>query len=405
MSYFTPFFDGTGLHIPSYLEIRDNLIEVYKNIYGQDVYLEEDSADYQWISIVALRIHDALNSVQLSYNNRAPQTAIGSGLDQIVKMNGLTRKPATYSMCDVVLTGTIGAKIYNGIVSDVSGNRWSLPAEVELIETGSPAIGQATVTAICQTIGNINALPNDIKNIVTPTFGWTSVNNLLSATVGDPVETDVELRQRQSIGTTLPAIDMISSLSAAIAAVSGVKRYRVQENDTDEDDVWGNPPHSVTCVVEGGTIAAVSDAIWFNKGIGCLAYGGVSAPIVVPKVSEYSGTTTQISFQRPEEVPIYATIFIDDLTVNGLTVTVIEEIRTKLMDYLNSLQIGQMLTISALYGVALSVIDDLAKPTFSITNITAGIAASPQGEDDLNFTFNQVTKGIASNIEIIINED
>ena len=402
MTYFAPYFDNSGLNIPTYIDIRDELIAQYKSIYGQDCYLEEDSADYQWISIVALRMHDALNSVQLSYNNRAPQTAVGSGLDQIVKMNGLARKAATYSTCDVTLTGTVGVIIYNGVVSDVSGKKWSLPEEVELVATGSPEIGQATVTATCQELGLIPALPHDIINIVTPTFGWTGVDNITYAVEGAPVETDAELRLRQSIGTTLPAIDMVSSLSAAIAAIEGVNRYRVQENDTNAADVWGNPAHSVTCVVEGGSIVEITDAIWFNKGIGCLAYGGIMGKeIKVTKVNEFSGVQTDIAFQRPEEMPVFVKVYYEDLTINGLTVAMLGMIKDNIVEYLNSLQIGQTLTISALYSVALSVLDDIAKPTFSIKKIETGLSSSPLGTNDMMFNFNEVTKGLDTYIELI----
>ena len=58
-SYFAPYIDSNGFHRPTYSQILDNLISNYKSIYGQDVYLGNDSADYQWISIVAYRLNDA----------------------------------------------------------------------------------------------------------------------------------------------------------------------------------------------------------------------------------------------------------------------------------------------------------------------------------------------------------
>ena len=56
MAYFSPYIDGTGMHIPLYQEIVDKLVEDMKQIFGDDIYLEADSQDYQQISIFARMI-------------------------------------------------------------------------------------------------------------------------------------------------------------------------------------------------------------------------------------------------------------------------------------------------------------------------------------------------------------
>ena len=101
MSYSAPEVTSAGLVLPTYVDIRDDMLEAFKEIYGQDCYLEQDSADYQWISIISLRMFHAIQSVQLAYNNRSPNTAVGSGLDQVVMLNGIRRKTATYSTCSL----------------------------------------------------------------------------------------------------------------------------------------------------------------------------------------------------------------------------------------------------------------------------------------------------------------
>ena len=92
MSYFTPYVDTSGLHIPTYADIRDDIIVQMKKIYGNDIYLENDSADYQFISILALKISDSYQAVQYACNARSPVTAIGAALDSVVKLNGIVRK-------------------------------------------------------------------------------------------------------------------------------------------------------------------------------------------------------------------------------------------------------------------------------------------------------------------------
>jgi uncharacterized phage protein gp47/JayE len=400
MSYTAPYFDSVaGLVIPTYTDIRNDLIEDFKAIYGQDCYLEEDSADYQWISIVALRIHDTLSSIQLSYNNRAPATAVGSGLDQIVKMNGITRASATYSTCEVILTGTVGTVISNGVITDVSGNKWDLPATVTLLATGSPAVGQATETAVCQTIGSITALPGDLVNITTPTYGWTSVTNTAAATAGQAVETDTELRMRQALSVARPSMDLLSGTMAAIAAVENVTRYNVLENVTNLDDAYGNPPHSITCVVEGGTNDDIADAIYLNRGLGVLTNCGLTAgdpPVPVDPngrcvavTSATTGIITYIGFYRPEYIDIYVTAEIYPLA--GYTSATAILIQNAINNYLNSLQIGEDVTVSAVIAAAMAVTADLTKPSFSITDLYLSKVASPGDSVDIVLLFNQVS--------------
>ena len=115
MAYFKPYIDGSGLHIPSYLDIRDNLTEQFKSIYGQDIYLGNDSQDYQMISIFASMLYDTAQLLQIVYNNRSPKTAVGTALDSIVKLNGIKRKSASYSTVQLTLTGQIGTVVSNGI--------------------------------------------------------------------------------------------------------------------------------------------------------------------------------------------------------------------------------------------------------------------------------------------------
>ena len=135
MSYTAPYIDDSGLHIPTYSDILQDLIAQFKQIYGDDIYLDEDSQDYQMLSIFASKTYDTMQLLVIVYNNRSPKTAIGSALDSIVKLNGISRKSASYSTCEVTITGVQGTIIPAGVATDSSGNKWDLPANLTL--TGS----------------------------------------------------------------------------------------------------------------------------------------------------------------------------------------------------------------------------------------------------------------------------
>jgi uncharacterized phage protein gp47/JayE len=398
MTYFSPFIDSSGMNVPAYQDILDELVFQAKTIYGQDIYLGNDSADYQFLSTISLKMFDVLQAAQLAFNNRGPSTAIGSGLDVIVKFNGLKRKIASYSTCQVLLTGVAGTVINNGVAQDINGYKWDLPPTVT-IGIG----GTTTATATCETVGAITALPNDINTILSPTSGWTLVNNLVPATAGQSIETDSQLRTRQSISTELPSETLIEGTIAILSALDGVSRLKVYENATGTTDSNGLPPHSISCVVEGSTDALVAQAIYDNKSPGCLTWGGQtesplpfgSTTVNIPAVP---GTTAlDISFYRPTYVAIDVAISVHPL--EGYTAAVGIEAAAAITTYLNSLQIGESLTVSGVYGAALSVMANLSMPTFSIRSVTVGRSgSSPLTGDDIEMAFNEIAEGISTNV-------
>ncbi len=387
MAYQAPYIDAAGLRIPSYTDILADLIAQAQSIFGADIYLGNDSMDYQLLSVVALKISDAFQSVQLAYNSRSPVTAIGSSLDAIVKMNGLTRKIPSYSTCQVTLTGTAGAVITNGIIQDVGGNKWDLPQSVTI---GSG--GTVTVTATCEVIGAITALNGDINSIVTPTKGWTSIINSVVAVAGQPVETDSQFRTRQAVSSALPSSTLFIGTIAAISALEGVTRQQCYENPTGSTDGNGVPAHSISCVVEGSTDALVAAAIYNNKSVGCGTYGSTNITVNDPNQPGISAT---INFYRPTYVPIYMTLSIHQLA--GYTTATTAAISAAVTNYLNTLGIGESLTISGLYAAAMSVAGNISIPLFSVRSLTAGSTFSGQAGTDISIAFNGVAQGLTGN--------
>lgn len=387
MAYRPPQIGTAGLSIPTYSEVLSDAVAQYRNIYGQTAYLDIDSADYQYISIFALKLADAFNALQLAYNARSPLTAVGAALDGIVKVNGIARKVASASTCVVTVTGANGAVINNGIVKDIAGYLWALPATVTIGATGN-----ANVIATCATPGSIAPAIGDVSLIATPQAGWTAVTNSTTAIVGQPIETDAQLRARQALSVAAPAITMLAGTTAQIAAVSGVARYNIIENPTNATDSNGTPAHSITCVVEGGADADIASAIYLNRGIGCYTNGSVSVTVT----DVYTNASMPIRFTRPSYVPVYVSLSISALA--GYTSATPVDIKNAIATYLNSLQIGQTVVLSELYGAALSVRPNANAPQFSIRSLTLGASASPSGTNDLAMTYAQVAQGVVANI-------
>lgn len=259
--------------------------------------------------------------------------------------------------------------------------------------------GTVTTSATCQTIGEITASQYSLTNIQTPTSGWTLVTNEVAAVPGLPVETDSLLRIRQALSTELPSLTELEGTMGAIAIVPGVTRYKVYENPTGATGTDPNgydlPAHSITCVVEGGSDNAVGQAIYENRGLGCKTNGTTTVDF-----TDTYGIVTPISFYRPSYVPIFIDITVKKLT--GYSTAVGTAIIAALVTYLNSLAIGEELTISALYGAALSVLPDLTRPTFSIITLTAGLSGeSDEGTTDIEIDFDEVISGVTEDVVLI----
>lgn len=398
MPYTPPSIGSSGLTIPSFNDIFNYYLTNFASIYGSTVDLEPSNSDYQLLSIFALAVSDNEQLAQLVFNNMSVNFAIGAGLSSLVKLNGLARLLATQSTCLVTLTGAAGTVITNGIVSDINGNLWNLPSPVTI--TG----GSVSALATAQQTGALNiTAPNQINGIVTPTAGWTAVNNGANVAVaGRPVETDAQLRARQAVSTELPSVSPVAGTLAAILALPGVTRANVVDNPTGSTDAFGNPAHSVTAVVEGGVAASIAMAIYLKKTIGCLSNGTTSVTVTDP----VTGNTESISFDVVTQVPIFLIINAHIIAGGGtLSAAQVALIQAGVAAYLNGLQIGGVISFGELIGAAAASVNPSPEaPVISIrTPFFFATTASPAVSTDIQLNFNAAAQGIADNTHVVVN--
>jgi uncharacterized phage protein gp47/JayE len=363
MSYTAPFIDSAGLHLPSYLDIRDELITKVKAIYGADIYLEEDSQDYQFISTFALMLYDANQGILLAYNNANPITAVGTGLDRLVALNGIDRNGSSYSSVPLTITGVAGTVIDNGIAQDDNATRWRLPTEV-IIPTG----GTINVVATCITAGQVQTTLGGVNQIVTPVVGWTLVVNTALATLGAADESDSSLRVRQSISASIAATTPLDAILSAILDLDDVTKAIAYENDT-AGMVGVYPAHSITLVVKDGTDQEIGDLIYNKKTIGCATYGSTSVT-----VSGQYGQVNTIHFQRPTDVAAIVVLHITALA--SYNAVIIDAIKANIVAYINTCKIGDDFYVSNLYAPILAATVGYDTSPFYITALTVNTQAS-----------------------------
>lgn len=381
--------DETGIHAPQLSEILAYLVGQFQEIYGEDIYLGNDSQDGQLIGIFATAIHDCNAQTVAVYNAFSPSTAQFNGLSSVVKINGLKRLVPSNSTVDLLLGGTAGTTITDGYATDADAVIWDLPGSVTI-----PSEGQVTVTAICRKSGAVAALPGSITNIGTPTRGWQTVTNLSPATQGAPVEKDEDLRRRQAFSTALPSLSVFEGTVGAVASVSGVTRLRGYENDGSVADANGLPAHSISLVVEGGDADAIAQAISTKKTPGTTTYGTTSV-----NITDQYGVTRAIRFYRPTFVTIKVALNVTAMT--GYTTAIEASIKAAIVEWVNALEIGETVEFAEIYLPA-NLNGDAARRTYKITGMTIAKNAGAPGTSDIPIAFNEAATAVLSDITITV---
>lgn len=362
---------STGVSYPTYSDTLASLQASFRLIYGSDIYIEPDSQDGQWLAFLAQLIYDQNQAVEAAYLNMNPDYALGTGLSSLVKINGIARLVATKSTATLVLGGDIGTVITNGQVADINDNVWNLPSVVEIGPTGVE-----TVTATAAESGAISAAANTITTIRTPTLGWASATNPVSATVGAPVETDPQLRQRQAASVSLPAQTVLAGVVASVQSLAGVSEVIGYENDTDVTDADGIPEHSIALVVGGGDSEEVAQAINLKKTPGTGTFGNTTETI-----TDLNGLPKTIRFFRPADNQLKVSITIKAL--QGYTTTVGDAIKSSLSSYIAALATGATVVYSRLYFPA-QLNGQGEWLTFEVTSLQIGTLAGALGTSDVD---------------------
>ena len=384
-------FGANGLTIKNASEIYNELVANAQEIFGADVITDPSTQDMQYIFVFSLALADALQILEQVNNAFSPATAIGTSLDQVVLLNGITRKTGTQSTADLDIVGVEGTTITNGFALDVNGNRWELPTPVVI-----PASGTITVVGTCETIGAIEATAGAINAIATPQLGWSSVNNPSDAIVGSELETDEQLRERQRISTEMPAVGPVQSLTASLLQIDGVSRVRVYNNDTNATDSNGIPAHSIAAIVEGGDNQDIADTIYAKKGMGCGMFGAISVLVIDPY-----GFSQDYVFDRPIIQQIY--IDVDIEAFPNFNASLIDTIKNNLVAYVDGLDIGSDIYVNNIAGIVNDSDFDLDNPSFEVLQTSIGFSPPPTTTSGkITLDFNGVPQVQVSNINVNI---
>ena len=296
-----------GFRRPTYVELLNAIEYKARELFGKRAVLTVRSPLGIFLRIFAWMLNILFALMEDVYNSRFVDTAVGTSLYNLGRAIGLSLLPAQKASGYVTFTGAAGTAIPSGfLVKTVAGYQYAVLVDGRIGADG-------TVILPVQAVGtgaDYNADAGTVKEIVNPLDGVSSCVNASALTGGRWRESDEEFRDRY-----YKSVDFAGGVNAdAIAGeilqnVEGVYSAICYENDTDEVDALGLPPHSFEVVAYGGLDEEVAKAIFRRKAGGIQTYGGKTIPVVA-----LNGQSYDIHFSRPATVPIYVKVY--DLEVD-----------------------------------------------------------------------------------------
>lgn len=420
------FDNETGLTASSRGEILSDLISLTRIAYGQDYVIEQGNEWYSFLDLLAGSLADMGGSVQDLYNSLSFVNASGTNLDNVVSFVGITRKPRQNSTVIIKATVTTQNSVTlpytlpagGVILQDYNGGKWT-NRDILVIDEYKPDgvtannIGTATFVATDQNTDptNIVLQPyNDghadipLEVIAGSVPSDIEFMNETASVLGNPEETDAQLRARYKENLYSSSVGTVEGLIAAIKNNTNATYVHIIENDGAET-VNNMPPHSIWVIVDGhsewdGTgdysmypdDISIANTIFNYKSLGCATTyandtytpynaeeetGGTGA---IKVQITLDSTVYEIQFSRANNIPCYVSVDLSANIPEGAQRSSIEyAIKENIINYITSLGISNDVLQSGLSSCVYNVIEqnDYVDYVFDLNSITAGRTSNP----------------------------
>ncbi|WP_150283800.1 baseplate J/gp47 family protein [Rummeliibacillus sp. TYF-LIM-RU47] len=384
-----------GYKRESYEDILERLDVKAKELFGQDANTGARSALGILLRIMAFVLALVWQDNENVYYSGFRKTAEGRQLDALLPYAGITRNPATYADGPVVFSGALGTTIEMGYTVGKENETLYYTLEESTIGTD----GTAKVDVMCQVSGAIgNAEIGEINQIINPIDGLESVTNPIAFTNGKEQETDQEVRERAD--TTVEGLGSATtaSIRTELLKVSGVRAAYVDENYSDEINVYGTPSRAIQAFVLGGSDEDVAKAVFKKKSGGIQPYGQTYITVL-----DDAEQPKAVGFTRAQTVQIYAKVSLK--TNNSFEADGQNQVIKAIVQYIGGsdaesntyigLNMGENVILSKLiariYGV--NGIDDV--------DVQLSTDDSVYEANNIEIKLQQVAQITAANIEVI----
>lgn len=299
--------NADGLQVKTATEIRQDLETAFRNIYGNDINLDQNSPDGQLIGILTQAATDIRELATQVNNGFDPDMAVGRILDERVVINNIERNGGTFTTLniDITVDRTVTLQGLDADFNNIDGQGYTVQdnagSQFILVDTDTLTAGTHSLTFRAKDIGQVETTIGTINTPVTVVLGVTAINNPSAPlNIGQNEETDAQLRVRRQQSVSQSANGYLNGLLGLVLAIDGVTDAKIYENYTNTTDSNGIPPHAIWLIAEGGANDDIGNAIYERKSYGCNMKGDVEVNIITA-----SDALFVAKFDRPTPVNLY----------------------------------------------------------------------------------------------------
>lgn len=325
--------DENGLTLSTRQELVEDHSNDLRDIYGQDINLDQNTPDGQFVNILSQAGADVRDLAKFIYNSFSVTTASGKALDRLVALNGIERKGGTYTIVPITILvdRTVTLQGLDNQANDLDGSGYTIQDNVgnQFILTTTTTLTQGVHVLLfrAKEIGKVNTIIDTIQTQVEIVLGVVSVSNLSAPTqVGTVGETNLELRARQQRSFALPALGSLDSIEGSLLALDGVTEAVVYENDTSVTNSDGIPSHSLWVIVDGGSDNDIANILSKKKTVG----SGWKGQQVI-NLERSNSRLIEVKFDRPVAKDLY--LRFDLKAINGALID-LESLKDYIIDNL-----------------------------------------------------------------------
>ena len=313
--------DENGLSVKTFSDIRDELVNGYKNIYGNDIDLGSNTQDGQIINIFSQIQADFRELLLEVYNTLTPEYCRGTVQDIRYRINHIKRNKGTFTIVPITIVTTATVTLqgldadYNDVLATAYGATDDSGKKYYLIDSVTLTAGTHVVSFRAQNIGYDLPIIGTITNPIEIKTGVQSViNNSAPTSIGTDEESDEAYQLRRDRSPEFRAQNCADAMRAQLLALDGVSDAYVYEHDyknyPSTTDADGIPLHYLWPIVEGGSNADIATVLYANCG-----GAGLKGAVEVDTVTA-SGRTFTTYFDRSVAVPLYIKFDLQE-TVEG----------------------------------------------------------------------------------------
>jgi uncharacterized phage protein gp47/JayE len=300
-----------GLVLPTDAAILAGVQSDQQAAFGGNMSTSLTSPQGQLAQSLAAVISDKNAQIASIASQVDPANAQGVWQDGIGAIYFMKRIAASGTVVSATCYGLTGTVIPVGsIAQDAAGNQYQSLAPGVIGSSGN-----VVVQFQCLATGPIACPIGSLSVIYKAITGWESITNTTAGVPGTDEESTVDFEFRRQNSVAVNALNSIQAVLAAVLAVPNVLDAYVTDNSTAGTVNVGPTnypmgPNSIYVAVAGGAQAAIAQAIWSKKSLGCAYNGNTSFTYTDTSAGITPYPTYVVKWNTPTSVPVFFAVSI-----------------------------------------------------------------------------------------------